>query len=446
MSRPIAVRYLHILPVAVAGVLISYTALGQHAGQDRIALRIDAELTGARSQSSGQSSDLGDQSITCRSADYNPAKFRRDVLALMRRSAGFAYADNDKSSGAYIYIAGGGGPDLLFRQAGDGRFHNITRSALAGSPAQSLSAVFSDYDHSGKPSLFLAGIDGVTLYRNNGRNSFSEATREAGIASVPGVLCTSAVLGDLDGDGFPDLLVTAYTDVNRPPAKSVFTFPNDFTGTDSRLYRNNGNGTFTEVTESSLGKNPGRARKAIVADFNGDGRLDIVLLRDNKPPALYLNRGGWRFEDVTWDAGDDLTAYAFFEAAVADFNQDGKPDLALWSTHIFRLLINEGNATFEQWKSAAIPDPVVSLFGFRGAIADCDGDGFDDLITLDGGGRLRAFLNHSGVFREAPLEIPQSVSESYLAPIRLKKSQSILSFRRDGSVALLEISRPGLKR
>lgn len=426
---------------ALVGLLACYCALGQHPEQDQVTFKVDAQLVGPRGQNSSPK-QFGDQPIKFHSADYNLVSARRDVLAVMQPAA-IGYADDDRAPRPYIYIAGGGGPDLLYQQGGDGRFCKVTTPALAAHPEGSLAAAFSDYDHSGRQSLFVAGIDGVTLYRKSGGNSFSDVTRKAGLRSAPCVLCTSAVVGDLDGDGFPDLLVAAYTDLNHPPAKPVFTFPNDFRGADSRLYRNNGDGTFTDVTESSgLGKNPGRARKAILADFNTDGRLDILLLRDDKPPALYLNRGGWKFEDATWDAGDDLTAYAFFEAAVADFNRDGKPDLALWSTHIFRVLINQGNANFEELKLKALPDPVVSLFGFRGVIADLDGDGFDDVITVDGDGHLRAFLNHSGVFRQASIELPQAFSQSYLAALR-PGSRGLLAISSDGSAALLKASRTG---
>ena len=378
----------------------------------------------------------GDQEVQVAAADYNPSYARRSLVPLMRRSVAVGDVDGDGAPDLYVAVAGR--PNLLLHGAPDGTFKASEDSPWAAGPDGGLSAAFSDYDHSGRQSLFVAGTEGITVYRNNDDNRFSEATRQAGIRNVPGVLYASVALGDFDGDGFPDLLAVAYTDLNHPPSKPVFTFPDDFPGVGSHLYRNNGDGTFTDVTESSgLGENPGRARKAILADSNNDQRLDILLLRDNKPPVLYLNRGGWKFEDTTWDAGDSLTTHAFFEGAVTDFNRDGKTDLALWSTHSFRVLINQGNATFER-SAPTLPEPVISLFGFRGAVADLDDDGFDDVMTVDQQGHLRAFANHSGAFREVSLTLPQGFAGSYLAFGPWDKATHPLAVQPDGRMVVLE--------
>jgi hypothetical protein len=154
------------------------------------------------------------------------------------------------------------------------------------------------------------------------------------------------------------------------------------------------------TTAAGLAENPGRARSAVFADFNNDRRPDLLILRDDKPPALYLNRGGCKFEDATWDAGEDLTRHAFFDAVVADFNRDGKPDLALWSAMSFQVLLNRGNAAFVQAESIPLLPALVCPFGFHGTVADLDGNGFDDLISLDSDGRWHFFANNAGRFQE----------------------------------------------
>lgn len=383
----------------------------------------------------------GDQPVNVRVAEYNVAYANRMLVPEMQRAVAGG-VEGDESVEMFAIL---GRRTLLFHERPPNGFRDITRSSGVDGREGSISATFSDYDHSGRLSLFIAGTEGITIYQRSGNGRFSDVTRRAGLGGTSGVVCTSAVLGDLDGDGFPDLVVTTYTNLAAPPARAEFTFPNDFSGLDSRLYRNNRDGSFSDVTESAgLGKNPGRTRKAILADFNSDTRLDILLLRDNKPPVLYLNRGGWRFHDSTWDAGDDLTTHAFFEGAAADFNRDGKPDLALWGTHAFRILINEGNAVFEASGTSTLPQPSISLFGFRGVVADLNGDGFDDVITVDGKGLPRAFSIRSGTFQEVSFKLPADLKAASLTPLMWPGSHrtDLVAIRPDRSVILLKNTAP----
>ena len=419
-----------------AALLIACGVSGQQPHPMRFAFAKAAQFTRPYDQH-GPAGDLGDHPAQVQAADYNLTYARRKLIPLMRRSVAAGDFDGKEIPG--FFIAVDGRPNLLVQGARNGTFRDISHSARNAFTESGLAAGFSDYDHSGHESLFIAGSEGIRLYRNNGTHSFSDVTRKAGLQPSPGVLYSSVALGDLDGDGFPDLLAAAYTDLNHPPEKPVFTFPNDFHGGDSRLYRNNGDGTFTDITDSAgLGKNPGRARKAIFADFNNDQRLDILILRDDKPPVLYLNRGGWKFEDRTWDAGDDLTTHAFFEGAVADFNHDGKTDIALWSTHSFRVLITQGNAVFERLDSTPLPDPMTSLFGFRGAVVDFDGNGFDDVLTVDRSGKWHFFANIEGHFRESTLRALGASFLDSLIPARcsLQFGLYLVAVRQDARIIL----------
>src|SRR5205823_2255826 len=112
---------------------------------------------------------------------------------------------------------------------------------------------------------------------------------------------------------------------------------------------------FKEVTEESgLGVNPGRTRKAIAADLNNDGKIDLLLLRDNKPPALFINLGNGKFEDRTSQADEDLILYAFVDGEAVDLQGSGKMDLALWSAMANRVLLNRGQGKFEEIKMVVI--------------------------------------------------------------------------------------------
>ncbi len=373
----------------------------------------------------------GDHPVEIRASDYNLGTATRTLTSVMPKSIAVSHT---RAMVVDLYVPGMNNPSF--------RLNGLRIRTVKGSPGPSegaLAATFSDYDKSGHESLFVAGSGCLKLFHNDG-DSFSDVTQSAGFPVEPGTLCDSIAVGDLDGDGFTDLLVAAYTNLERPPAQSVFTFPNDFAGLSSRLYRNNRNGTFTDITDAAgLGKNPGRARKSIFADFDNDHRLDILVLRDEKPPALYLNRGGWRFEDKTWDAGEDLTTHAFFEGFPADFNHDGNIDLALWSTHSFRLLLNQGNARFERTGALQMPEPRTSLFDFRGIVSDLDDNGFEDVITVDQNGRLHLYSNVAGKFEEMALMLPSGFDQSYLQALRVGDRSAPLLFSRlpDGRTALL---------
>ena len=246
---------------------------------------------------------------------------------------------------------------------------------------------------------------------------------------------------DFDGDGFPDLLLTVYTDLNRPPAKPTFIFPNDFGGTVSRLYRNDGKGAFTDVTAAAgLGGNLGRARNAVIADFNNDLHPDLLIFRDDKPPALYLNRGNGTFVDATWDAGDELTGHAFFDGMVADFNRDGKPDLALWSTVSFRILLNDGKGRFKKAESMPSIAPLSSPFGFHGTVADFSGNGFPEVLTLDNGGRWLILTNQAGRFMQVPVPLSSLTGSIAGSPLLLEQGGGLylLVLRPDGQITPLE--------
>lgn len=399
---------------------------------------IGSTITG-RSSEPGLRTLTGSGPASVSAVDYSASHARLALLPPLRQS--ITVGDIDRDGEPDFFVASGDRANLLLRNVGRRKVHDISAAAgLNRGDTRGLSAAFSDYDRSGRQSLFIAGVEGVAVYRNNGDRTFSDVTQKAGLPRTPGELATSAVLDDLDGDGLPDLLVTVYTDLNRPPSKPIFAFPNDFSGAASRLYRNNGNGTFTDVTESTgLDKNPGRARKGVLMDFNGDLRPDVLMLRDNKPPALYLNRGDWRFEDKTWDAGDALTSHAFFDAAVADWNADGKMDLALWSSLSCRVLLNKGKAVFALADSMPLFAPSPNLFGFHGTAANLDGDGFEDLISTGHDGSLRAFVNHGGIFQEASVTLPPGLEGSYLAPVRMKGDQRsrLLAIHPGGKSALL---------
>ncbi len=358
-----------------------------------------------------------------------------------------AVGDYDGDGRPDVYVVNPAGGNHLFHNNGDGTFTEVTEKAQVAGPGASLSATFADYDNSSHASLFLVGAGGARLYRNKGDGTFQDETDKAGLKAPPGELATRALLFDADNDGFLDLVVTTYTDLSAPPEKESFVFPDDFSGATIHFFRNNGDGTFTESTApAGLASARGRFRAGLFADFDNDGYADLLFLRDDAPPLLYLNLGEGKFVNRTTQAGPALTKEVALEAQVADFNHDGNFDLCLWSASRYRLLMNRGGARFVGAPPLPAIAPPTAAFSTRGIVADLDGDSFPDLLVPDAGGKWRFLANRTGRFEEAPLNLPSSTPEAFAAltatwladPGKL----DLVAVNRNGGLAVFEKQGP----
>ena len=212
-----------------------------------------------------------------KAADYSLEFARQNLLPLFGPSIAVGDYDNDGHPDLYVVIPFA--KNYLFHNNGDGTFSDVTEKAGVAGPGASLSATFADFDNCGKLSLFVAGLDGVKVYRYAGDGVFQDDTEKAGLKPEPGEVDTRAVLFDADNDGFLDLVITAYTNLNQPPQKDPFTFPNDFSGATLHFYRNNGDGSFTEKTSTAgLASAKGRMRGAVFADFANRGYSDLFSI------------------------------------------------------------------------------------------------------------------------------------------------------------------------
>ena len=236
-----------------------------------------------------------------------------------------------------------------------------------------------DYDRDGAEDLFVA--DGVRsiLYRNDGHGRFTDVTVRAGLAAPDGsgIAATGVAAGDVDGDGYPDLLVT-----------------NAFG--PLRLFRNRGDGTFEETTSQSHFGITGNARSAVFADVDGDGDLDLFVCvtgdyyhqmpdppydaNDGRPNRLYLNDGSGRFTDASAAWGLATPARWSLSAFFADYDDDGRPDLFVTNdfglTNLYR---NDGGKRFVDTTKKAGAE--IRAYGMSGTWGDFDGDGRLDLYT-----------------------------------------------------------------
>ncbi len=358
---------------------------------------------------SGASSPAAASSVEAGSANYSLDFARKKLMPLLGPS--IAIGDYDGDNHPDLYIVNPGGTNQLFHNNGNGTFENVTAKAGVEGPPDSVSATFADYNNSGHLSLFVAGLGGVRLYKNNGNGTFTDVTRQAGLKPQPGVIDTRALLFDADDDGLLDLVVTSYTNLNSPPRRTSFRFPNDFPPAQIHFYRNNGNGTFTDITgQSGLGSVRGRFRNVLFADFNGGAYPDLVFFRDDGPPIFFKNLGGDRFVNRTAQAGPAFSKSTAIGGAVADLNHDGKFDLALWTTKGYEVLRNNGHARFTPFPDLPAIKGPAGLLAFRGLAADINGNSYVDLLLADSTGRLHLLANRLGHFHSEVIHLPLSPS------------------------------------
>jgi tetratricopeptide (TPR) repeat protein len=423
---------------------VPLTQVARRAASEKVAfVDITARLGITSASASSPSASPARKEI--KASEYSLDFARQNLVPLFGPS--IAVGDYDGDGRPDLYVVNPSGPNRLFHNNGDATFSDVSEKAGVAGSGGSLSATFADYNNSGHASLFVVGVDGVKLYRNTGDGKFVDETEKAGLQGEPGELDTRAILFDADNDGLLDLVVTTYTDLNAPPQKDSFTFPDDFAGAATRFYRNNGDGTFTEIGASAgLAAVKGRGRGAVFADFNNDGYTDLLLFRDDGPPLLYLNQGEDKFVDRTAAAGTDLSKFTVVDAQVADFDHDGNFDLALWSPSGYRVLLNRGGARFAATPNLPAITPPEGPFAFRGVVVDMNADSFADLVAVDASGNWRLIANRAGRFQEIPLSLPLRKGEplTSLIPAWLGNPGilDLVGITRSGQVTALEKEGP----
>ncbi len=383
---------------------VPVTEIARKATLDKVTFAAISEKLGIHLPAlSGEPASEGRKEI--KAADYSLDYARKNLLPLFGPS--IAVGDYDGDGHPDLYVVNPAGTNHLFHNNGDGTFTDVTETAGVAGPGGSVSAVFADYDNSTKDSLFVVGLNGVTVYKSQGDGRFAEVTEKVGLKSLPGELDTRAVLFDADNDGFLDLVVTAYTNLNAPPKKDTFLFPDDFAGAATHFYRNNGEGKFTEASVSAgLAAAKGRMRGAAFADFDNDGYTDLFLYRDDGPPMLFQNLGEDKFVRRMVAPDSALAKMTVLDAHIADFNHDGNFDLAVWSSTRYDVLLNRDNFRFTPAPRLPAIAPPAGFFRLRGIVADVNGDSFADLLTLDASGKWRLVVNQAGRFSEGALELP----------------------------------------
>jgi hypothetical protein len=332
---------------------------------------------------------------------------------------GVALLDYDGDGLLDIFLTGGGyfdGPDKkqikghpckLYKNLGNFQFKDVTVEGGLDIPwFYTHGCAVADYDNDGWPDLLVTGWGRLALFHNepNGKGGrhFVEVTKQAGLNDT--LWSTSAAWADLDGDGFPDLYVCHYVDwsfANHPSCtyegkKNICT-PRLFKALPHVLYKNNGNGTFTDVSKQAGILEPhalehGKALGVIIADFDEDGRPDIYVTDDNSDSLLYLNQGGMKFKEAGLERGvaqdDSGRANASMGVDAADY--DGCGHLSLFVTNFQRevhaLYRNRGHGDFAYASRRTGIASLVGLVyvGWGTGFIDYDRDGAEDIFFTNG--------------------------------------------------------------
>ncbi|HUJ33496.1 MAG TPA: CRTAC1 family protein [Candidatus Acidoferrum sp.] len=291
----------------------------------------------------------------------------------------------------------------LFRNNCDGTFTDVTEKAGVAGEGYSMGVAVGDYDNDGYPDIFVAGVNRNFLYHNRGDGTFEDVTEKAHLTGVEpnyGKLWSvAAAWVDVDNDGWLDLVVSNYVqwDPKLEPAcgtkeQPLYCRPDAYHDTPNLLFRNNHDGTFTDITESSgLGAHLGKGMGLAVADYDGDGLMDIFVANDSVPNFLFHNLGHGKFEEVAMLAGvalnDNGRPVASMGADFRDFDNDGRPDL------IFTAMINDAYSLFRNTgKLPTFDDDTTpsgltletrTLTGWGVGLYDFDNDGFKDVFTAN---------------------------------------------------------------
>jgi enediyne biosynthesis protein E4 len=261
---------------------------------------------------------------------------------LYDHGCGVAVGDIDRDGQDDIYFCNQLGPNALYRNRGDGTFEDVTAAAggVALDDRICVAAAFADYDNDGDQDLFVTSVrGGNALFQNDGQGRYSDVTEAAGLALV--AHSQTGTFFDVENDGDLDLLVTnsaSWTTDEFNQAQRYYVGPLDFNTTAASpkefnvLYRNNGNGTFTNVTESSGLKGRGWANDAAILDYDGDGLMDVLITNMFGRSQLYHNEGMGVFRDATVETLQ-RTPFGSVGAKAFDFNNDGLLDLFLTDMH-----------------------------------------------------------------------------------------------------------------
>ncbi len=311
--------------------------------------------------------------------------------------------DNDGDLDAYVVLGlfeeaavHADGANRLFRQEPDGSFTDVSAASGAADPGYGMGVAVGDIDNDGDADLFVSNYGPNALYRNNGDGTFSDITEPAGVGDPR--WGASAGFFDFDGDGFLDLFVSNYLqyrpgpDVRDAAGRPEYAGPECCPGTADILYRNNGDGTFRDISaQAGIAEARGKGLGVGFADLDGDGRTDVFVANDGEANRAWVHDGAGGLRDAARPLGVALNGFGGAEASmgvvVADLNGDARSDLFL--THLFQetntlYLAGEGGRFADATFGSGLGKQSADSTGFGAAPLDIDRDGRPELAVVNG--------------------------------------------------------------
>lgn len=337
---------------------------------------------------------------------------RKDYL-LEVAGAGAAWMDYNNDGRLDLLVVNGStveklarGGDLLaalYRNDGNGRFTDVTAPAGLSKTAWGMGVCVADYDNDGYDDAYITAYGNDALYRNLGDGSFRDVAEKAGIRE-PG-WSTGCAFGDYDRDGDVDLYVANYVamDVHKTPTRGVNSFcqymgmnvlcgPRGLPGGADHLYRNNGNGSFTDVSEPAGIRDPGHYGFGVLfTDFDDDGWPDIYVANDSTPNFLFHNQHNGTFKEIALEAGaafsEEGRAQAGMGVDAGDYDNDGDLDIFVtnFSQDTNTLYRNNGDSTFTvETYPAGLGESSIPYMAWGTGLVDFDNDGWLDIFIANG--------------------------------------------------------------
>ena len=294
----------------------------------------------------------------------------------------------------------------LYQNNGDGTFSDVTEQAGLDPDLYSVAVTAADYDNDGYEDLLVTGYGRVILYHNNGNGTFTDVTEKAGLR-VDGWAISSTWL-DYDRDGCVDLFVGRYVKFDPKYhnyyAADNYPGPLDYEGETNKLFHNNCDGTFTDVTDKSgIGAYTGRTMGVTAADFDGDGYPDIYVANDRTENFLFHNKHDGTFEEIASDAGvaygQNGEATSSMGPVFADITGSGLLDLWVSDAHYNRLMKNNGKGGFDDIGIVSgLSQANAQYVSWGTGVYDFDNDGSLDIMVFHGG-LIQMIPQEHSVFR-----------------------------------------------